>query len=277
MASRAVLTMASRAVLTVAVLVAAVALGSEASLCRSSVALHQAPGSALLQLRLRGGMAADDDTAKQMAEIRARRAREYEEQKKAHQVEAAEAAAEEQNYVGAQKVWAVVTDKLTAKTIQPKVPMAKGDARSYYLDSSVTLLRNRNSGMVIELLHDSTGWFQFMAREGASLQQMSSTGNVVPAERFYAAGLLEEVKTNPLKTNLISSKGVTGGSWKLGIQGRSLVLTNAHDPTREVHLLEEGFVYISKSSDEGIHIDSAGSPAYMPLPEAQTIITSLAS
>ena len=43
-------------------------------------------------------------------------------------------------------------------------------------------------GMVIELLHDSTGWFQFAPREGADLQQMSASGNVVSVPRFYAAG-----------------------------------------------------------------------------------------
>jgi hypothetical protein len=42
--------------------------------------------------------------------------------------------------------------------------------------------------MVIELLHDSTGWFQFAPREGADLQQMSASGNLVSAQRFYAAG-----------------------------------------------------------------------------------------
>lgn len=223
-------------------------------------------------LHLRGGM----DDAAQMAEIRAMRAKQYEQQKKAAGDGEENAAAEEQKYVGAQKVWVVATEKLNEKTIQPKTPMCKGDARSFYHGGGVTLLRNRNSGMVLELLHDSTGWFQFMAREGAALQQMSATGNVVPAQRFYAAGLLDDIKGSPLKTSLIRSKGMSEGPWSLAIKGKALVLTNNNDPTREVHLLEEGFVYMSKSADEGIHIDSLGTPIYMPLPEAQTIVNSLA-
>lgn len=212
-------------------------------------------------LRLRGGMA--DDMAAQMAEVRARRAKQYEEQKSSQNVEAAEIAAEEKGYVGAQKVWVIATDKMSAHTIQPKVPMSKGDARSFYLEGGVTLLRNRNTGMVIELLHDSTGWFQFMAREGAALQQMSATGNVVPMQRFYAAGLLEDIKSSPLKTSLIRSKGMKEGPWSIGIKGSALVIQHSSDPTREVHLLEEGFVYTSTASDEGIHVDSSGVPAYM--------------
>jgi len=227
-----------------------------------------------LLLRLRGG---DDDDEAQMAEIRARRAKQYEEQKSAHNVEAADIAAEEKGYVGAQKVWAIATDKLSARTIQPKVPMSKGDARSFYIDGAVTLLRNHNTGMVIELLHDSAGWFQFMAREGAALQQMSATGNVVPVERFYAAGLLDDIKGNPLKTSLIRSKGMQMGPWSIGIKGAALVLKHSNDPTREVHLLEEGFVYTSTASDEGIHVDSTGAPSYMPKAEADTIIASLSS
>ena len=123
-------------------------------------------------LRLRGGMA--DDMEAQMAEIRARRAQQYAQQKSDRSVEAAEIAEEEANYVGAQKVWAIATDKLSAHTIQPKVPMSKGDARSFYIDTGVTLLRNRNTGMVIELLHASSGWFQFVAREDAALHQLSA-------------------------------------------------------------------------------------------------------
>lgn len=152
-------------------LLAASLQGSVGFRCSGAmVACAAAP--AARALRLRGGMA--DDTAAQMAEIRAMRARQYEQQKSAHSAEAAEIAAEEANYVGAQKAWALATDKLSAHTIQPKVPMSKGDARSFYLDTGVTLLRNRNTGMVIELLHESTGWFQFVAREGAPLQQMSA-------------------------------------------------------------------------------------------------------
>ena len=128
-------------------------------------------------LRLRGGMA--DDMAAQMAEIRAMRARQYEQQKSAQSVEAAEIAAEEAGYAGAQKVWAIATEKLSAHTIQPKVPMSKGDARNFYAGTGVTLLRNRNTGMVIELLHASSGWFQFVAREGAPLQQMSAVRSYV--------------------------------------------------------------------------------------------------
>lgn len=94
-------------------------------------------------------------------------------------------------------------------------------------------------------------------------------------QRFYAGGLLEEIKDNPLKTSLIPSKGVSEGPWSLGIQGTSLILSHTADPTREVHLLEDGFVYLSKSSSEGIHVDSSAAPAYMPLEEAQTIIRSL--
>jgi hypothetical protein len=36
-------------------------------------------------------------------------------------------------------------------------------------------------------------------------------------------------------------------------------------------------VYLNKASGEGIHIESSGSPAYMPIEEAQTIVTSLAT
>jgi len=105
---------------------------------------------------------------------------------------------------------------------------------------------------------------------------ISQTGILVPMQRFYAAGLLDDIKSNPLKTSLIRSKGVSEGPWSVGIKGTSLVLSHSADPTREIHLLEDGFVYLSKSSGEGIHVDSSGSPAHMPLEEAQTIIQSLA-
>lgn len=225
-------------------------------------------------LRLRGG--GGDDDAAQMAEIRARRAAQYAQHKSAESAAQKEAVAEEQSYVGAQKAWAVATDKLNAKTIQPKTPMTKGDARGFYLDVGVTLLRNRNNGMVLELVHGSTGWFQFLPREGAALHQLSAAGNVVPAERFYAAGLLDDIKGNPLKASLISSQGLKVGPWSLGVKDASLVVTHSTDPNREIHLLEEGFVYMNKSADEGIHIDSVGAPCYLPLAEAQTIVRSLA-
>ena len=130
---------------------------------------------------------------------------------------------------------------------------------------------------MLELLHDSKGWFQFLAREGSSLQQVSAAGLLVPAQRLYAAGLLEEIKNNPLKANLISSKGVTEGPWSLSGKGASVVITHADDPTREIHLIQDGFVYTSKSADEGMHIDSTGSPAYMPLAEAEAIVSSLSN
>ena len=90
-------------------------------------------------------------------------------------------------------------------------------------------------------------------------------------------GLLEEVKSNPLKSSLIGGKGLTEGPWKLAPHGGAIVVTNSADPTRELHLLEEGFVYANKAADEGIRVDSSGSPTYMPLPEAQTIVATLAS
>jgi hypothetical protein len=99
----------------------------------------------------------------------------------------------------------------------------------------------------------------------------------VPMQRFYAAGLLEDIKGNPLKTSFVRSKGVTAGPWSLSMKGTSLVLSHTADPTREIHLLEDGFVYLNKASGEGIHIESSGSPAYMPIEEAQTIVTSLAT
>jgi hypothetical protein len=65
--------------------------------------------------------------------------------------------------------------------------------------------------------------------------------------------------------------------WSLAIKGAAVVLKHSKDPTREVHLLDEGFVYMSTSADEGIHVDALGSPVYMPLPEAQTIVSSLSA
>ena len=108
--------MVAAAGLRLAVLAAAAAAAAAAA----GAAGPAPPGRAGALLRLRGGM------ADEMAEIRAMRARQYAEQKAK---EAAETAAEEQSHTGAQKVWTAVTEKLTAKTIQPKSAMSKGDAR----------------------------------------------------------------------------------------------------------------------------------------------------
>ena len=70
---------------------------------------------------------------------------------------------------------------------------------------------------------------------------------------------------------------MSGGPWKVEVKGGGLVVTNSADSSRVLHLLEEGFVYANTSADEGIRVDSSGSPVYMPLPEAQTIVASLAT
>ena len=97
----------------------ALAVGAHAAGAACAGGLVKQPRAGAL-LRLRGGM------ADEMAEIRAMRARQYAEQKSK---EDAAAAAEEQSRAGALKVWTAVTEKLTAKSIQPKSSMAKGDAR----------------------------------------------------------------------------------------------------------------------------------------------------
>ena len=100
-------------------LLLALAVGTQAAGAAFAGGLVKQPRAGAL-LRLQGGM------ADEMAEIRAMRARQYAEQKSK---EDAAAAAEEQSRAGALKVWTAVTEKLNAKSIQPKSSMAKGDAR----------------------------------------------------------------------------------------------------------------------------------------------------
>ncbi len=88
-------------------------------------------------LRLRGGA----DTASQMAEIRARRAREYEANRLKEKVDIVSDGS-------SLSPWAYTSGKVNPSTIgTSEKKMAQGDARNYYLDHGVTVFRNRKTGI----------------------------------------------------------------------------------------------------------------------------------
>ena len=90
--------------------------------------------------RLSGG----SDIAAQMAEVRARRAREYEAIKLKDQ-------AQPLSENPSMNTWSFVTSKITPSNIGTSAKkMAIGDARNFYLDQSVTIFRNRKTGNILD-------------------------------------------------------------------------------------------------------------------------------
>ena len=91
-------------------------------------------------LRLRGG----SDAAAQLAEIRARRAREYEASKSKDMAVMTESSS--------LSPWSYVSAKINPSTIgTTSKKMAIGDARNYYLDHGATVFRNRKTGYLFQL------------------------------------------------------------------------------------------------------------------------------
>jgi len=223
-------------------------------------------------MRLRGGMSAVD----QMAEIRAMRAKQYEDSKKGEDDTAAKQAAAEASFEGAQKVWVMVTDKIKPATIQTKAkPMPLGDARNFYQDSGVTLLRNRQTGAVIELVHASEGWIQFSSREGGTLHTLSTAGDIVASHRWYAEGLLEQIKEKPLHASSIPSAGFSVGPWKGEVVGRRILVSHRDDAKRQLHITEDGFVALNQAWEEALLVKSTGGVERMSLTEGENLLTAL--
>lgn len=161
-------------------------------------------------MRLRGGASA----AAQMAAIRAERAKNFEAEK---QREDAAEAAEVEGFDGAGKAWCYAKGKVGPETVgTKKQEMAKGDARNFYFEEGATVLRNKKTGMVIELLDGSRGWFLFSSMEGGPVQQVSKEGNILGVSRWYVSGLIEDVKANPLKSSMVKAAGYRSGNWKVG-------------------------------------------------------------
>jgi len=121
-----------------------------------STALANQPGS----MRLRGGMAT---MAEQMAEIRAKKAQQYAAVKDEHSSDVL--ASETKDSSGAQADWMLAQDKVGPESISTKGhSMEIGDARNIYLGQGVTVLRNKRTGMAVEFLHESKGWFYLRPR-----------------------------------------------------------------------------------------------------------------
>jgi hypothetical protein len=228
------------------------------------------------------------------------------------QDEAAKQAAQEAAFEGAQRAWVMVTDKIKPATIQTKVrapipprfdegpalrpatgaqparpqrgdavglqaksPMSPGDARNFYQDSGVTLLRNRQTGAVVELLHASEGWVQLSAREGAPLQLLSSAGDLAPSHRWYAEGLLEQIKDKPLHAHSVPSDGAACGPWKLEVVGRRMVVSHREDVHKQLHLTEDGVVVLNHLWEEALLLRSSGAVDRSPLAEAEAHLTTV--
>jgi hypothetical protein len=223
-------------------------------------------------LRLRGGMSGLTD---QMAEIRAARARKYQQEKSAELAGSGQVSqkAEEESFEGAEKVWCYAQDKIGPSTVgTKKKEMAQGDARNFYFEGGVTVLRNRRTGAVLELLHDSQGWFHFCSMEGGALRQMSANGDVLDINRWYAPGFIDDIKQSPLKVNSVKPTGLRAGLWKLQVDGRRMVLTNDYCKGKAVHLTEDGFFYVNEGLNEAMRFQLTTEPERMSLPDAQELI-----
>jgi len=182
--------------------------------------------------------------------------------------------AEEASYDGAQRSWTHSSGTLDAKTIGTKAEdMAIGDARAFYKGKEVTYLRNKNTGMVIELMHASEGWIQFCALEGGMLKQISKNGLLMDVNRWYGPGLLEQVKSNPLKTSLIPTAGLTFGPWTCTPQGKQIAISHRDDPSKALLLTQEGFVFVDHGSTRGLSVDSFGATKYITTDEAERLLS----
>jgi hypothetical protein len=128
-------------------------------------------------LRLRGGA----DTASQMAEIRARRAREYE---ASRMKEKSDSVSDGSSL----SPWVYTSGKVNPSTIGTREKkMAQGDARNYYLDHGVTVFRNRKTGIFfIARLHSP---FLYVR----DLQELFWRCSMIPAAGFSSV-LWKELK-----------------------------------------------------------------------------------
>jgi len=113
-----------------------------------------------------------------------------------------------------------------------------------------------SSGTTIEIIHESSGWFQFCALEGGKQQLIAAgTGNVIECCRWYAPGLLEQMKKNPSVSANLKPEGHVFGKWKLLNIGKSIVLSNVHDGKTQIHLNDNGFTYVNCGLNEAIVLD----------------------
>ena len=195
--------------LAAALMAVAMLVGTSECVCSAGVVRVGAHGAGHgSMLRLRGGSA-----AAQMAQIRAERAKKFEEEKKK---EASNQDSLDEGFEGAGKTWCYATGKVGPATVgTKKMDMPKGDARNFYLDDGATVLRNKRTGMVIELLDGSKGWFLFSTMEGAKVQQISTAGNILSVSRWYVEGMIDDVKANPLRSNFVKAAGIRAGNWKV--------------------------------------------------------------
>eukprot|EP00960_Hanusia_phi_P010823 317572-Hanusia_phi.AAC.2 len=234
------------------------------SSCPSALASHATAQA----LRLRGGMS----QAAQLAEIRAMRAKQYEMAKKAEDERDAKKAEAQSGYTGAQRVWSFATEQIGPSTIATQsMRMMQGDARRFYEGQMVTMCRNRETGMVVELLHDSDGWFQFSARENCNLGQINSGGNVYEYQRWYSPGLLEQIKKNPLKSDLLDGEQKMG-KWKVSPHGSKIAVKHAENANFDLYLFEQAFLYINHKGKEAIFMDTSGEPHYISISNAEAML-----
>lgn len=209
---------------------------------------------------------------KQMAEIRAMRAKQYEEQMKK---EAAQGKALEEEILeeGAGTVWCSMEGVVGPDTIgTDEVQMVKGDARNFYLDQAVTVMRNRKTGMIIEMLHTSEGWLNFCSMEGAPITLMSSRGDMLEANRWYVPGIIQTMKNSPVSVSSMKPSGLKAGFWKVAVEGRTLRLTNISLKNKSFILTEDGMYYLNEDLREAIHVSLSSEPERMPLADALTLL-----
>jgi hypothetical protein len=227
--------------------------------------IHHGIGSSRV-LRIRGGSSA----AAQLAEIRARRAKEYEETK------AKDAAAYVESSISSP--WTYAQAKINPSSIGTlSIKMMIGDARNYYMDQGATVFRNRNTGMsficenicsilnhsdifftgtIVELLDDSTGWFQYCASEGNGIHEVSAgAGNVYTSHRWYVPGVIEQMKQSPVKSSSVKPTGLVFGCWKAIVDGEKISLVNSVDGKSQVQLHKNGVIYMNCATDEALEID----------------------
>ena len=90
--------------------------------------------------------------------------------------------------------------------------------------------------------------------------------------RWYAPGLLEQVKSNPLKGALIPTAGLKFGPWACTPEGKQVVISRNEDASKSIHLMQEGFIFVDHGTGRGISVDSFGATKYLTIDEAERLL-----
>jgi len=86
---------------------------------------------------------------------------------------------------------------------------------------------------------------------------------VFDVHRFYASGVLEQLKNNPLRGNRMKDEPVKAGCWKLVVDGPYIVVSNMEHPTLQIYLCADSVVTINSATNEAVWMDSSAVPRHL--------------